>query len=333
MEPTKITSIKELDLAAAERAMKAIASLVDGLRFAAPEDGEGAAVRLKTIAFKLDELTAALKIETPRAASASDAPLVHDLQQRIHALEGNVRRHRDQRAVILEALGGVTWEQAVPRARELVATVQASERELADIRAELPADSGKSTALHIRQLFREHREMAEEMVKGADPVDVHVAAHSTNNPPRDSAVADPDSFPFIDIVLDGPPGPNPGRFVEVEDPRGRSIHIGQWIDRGDSWALRIPMPQSPPAAEPEKRADLEGLALAGVIEALAAVIATSALNWERYPCLAWIYGVLIGHHTDTLDDLQAAYGWNDGTVEQIETHRRVLLAARGVDVF
>ena len=28
----------------------------------------------------------------------------------------------------------------------------------------------------------------------------------------------------IDVVFDGPPGPAPGRFVEVEDETGRSIN-------------------------------------------------------------------------------------------------------------
>ena len=45
---------------------------------------------------------------------------------------------------------------------------------------------------------------------------------------------------FIDIVFDGPPGPEAGRFVEVENPDGASISVGEWIDRGDGfWALRI----------------------------------------------------------------------------------------------
>jgi hypothetical protein len=45
---------------------------------------------------------------------------------------------------------------------------------------------------------------------------------------------------FIDVVFDGPPGHEPGRFVEVEDPNGASIGVGEWIDRGDGyWALRI----------------------------------------------------------------------------------------------
>ena len=45
---------------------------------------------------------------------------------------------------------------------------------------------------------------------------------------------------IVDIVFDGPPGHEPGRFVEVEDKTGKSINIGEWIDRGNGfWALRI----------------------------------------------------------------------------------------------
>ena len=45
---------------------------------------------------------------------------------------------------------------------------------------------------------------------------------------------------YLDIVFDGPPGPQSGRFVEVEDPYGCSFDAGEWIDRGNGvWALRI----------------------------------------------------------------------------------------------
>ena len=44
----------------------------------------------------------------------------------------------------------------------------------------------------------------------------------------------------IDIVFDGSPGPQSGRFVEVER-HGASISMGEWIELGDGlWALRIP---------------------------------------------------------------------------------------------
>ena len=48
----------------------------------------------------------------------------------------------------------------------------------------------------------------------------------------------------VDIVFDGPPGPESGRFVEVESPPGRSISFGEWVEREDGyWALRITVPQ------------------------------------------------------------------------------------------
>jgi hypothetical protein len=45
---------------------------------------------------------------------------------------------------------------------------------------------------------------------------------------------------FVDVVFDGPPGPVCGRFVEVENEHGRSVNIGEWVQRPDGyWALRI----------------------------------------------------------------------------------------------
>jgi len=44
----------------------------------------------------------------------------------------------------------------------------------------------------------------------------------------------------INIIFDGPPGPEGGRFVEVETDDGKSIDAGKWIKRADGlWALRI----------------------------------------------------------------------------------------------
>ncbi len=44
----------------------------------------------------------------------------------------------------------------------------------------------------------------------------------------------------INIIFDGPPGPESGRFVEVETDDGASINAGEWIKREDGlWALRI----------------------------------------------------------------------------------------------
>lgn len=39
----------------------------------------------------------------------------------------------------------------------------------------------------------------------------------------------------IDIVFDAPPGPESGRFVEVENSYGHSIKFGEWVEREDGY--------------------------------------------------------------------------------------------------
>ena len=44
----------------------------------------------------------------------------------------------------------------------------------------------------------------------------------------------------INVIFDGPPSHESGRFVEVELDNGRSVNVGEWIERDDGlWALRI----------------------------------------------------------------------------------------------
>lgn len=62
----------------------------------------------------------------------------------------------------------------------------------------------------------------------------------------------------IDIVFDGPPGPEAGRFIEVEDSSGKSISFGEWMQRPDGyWVLRIPGPAPLLAAAPDLLAALK----------------------------------------------------------------------------
>jgi len=55
----------------------------------------------------------------------------------------------------------------------------------------------------------------------------------------------------VDIVFDGPPSHVSGRFIEVEDADGKSIDVGEWIERpsGD-WALRLTISSRKPAPTP-----------------------------------------------------------------------------------
>lgn len=44
----------------------------------------------------------------------------------------------------------------------------------------------------------------------------------------------------INVIFDGPPSHESGRFVEVENDHGESIRAGEWIKRDDGyWALRF----------------------------------------------------------------------------------------------
>lgn len=55
---------------------------------------------------------------------------------------------------------------------------------------------------------------------------------------------------YVDIVFDGPPGPEGGRFVEVENDSGQSIRFGEWFQRPDGyWVIRF-TPSSVAASGP-----------------------------------------------------------------------------------
>lgn len=72
---------------------------------------------------------------------------------------------------------------------------------------------------------------------------------------------------YIDIVFDGPPAHESGRFIEVENAAGASIRVGEWVEREDGyWVLRIPSRAAileeaaatiPASEEPENPYDYE----------------------------------------------------------------------------
>lgn len=44
----------------------------------------------------------------------------------------------------------------------------------------------------------------------------------------------------INVIFDGPPGPESGHFVEVETDDGKSLSVGEWKKRTDGlWSLRV----------------------------------------------------------------------------------------------
>lgn len=49
--------------------------------------------------------------------------------------------------------------------------------------------------------------------------------------------------PYVDVLFDGPAGPESGRFIECEYPAGTSVNAGEWIEDEHPgwWRLRIPV--------------------------------------------------------------------------------------------
>jgi len=82
---------------------------------------------------------------------------------------------------------------------------------------------------------------------------VSTSAESPANTPVEPAGASEPPSDYIDIVFDGPPASESGRFIEVENAQGASIRVGEWVHRPDGyWALRLPAPVSPVEPTPPR---------------------------------------------------------------------------------
>jgi hypothetical protein len=65
---------------------------------------------------------------------------------------------------------------------------------------------------------------------------------------------------YIDIVFDGPPSHESGRFVEVENAVGASIKFGEWVKRPDDfWVIRFPDPAAMKTQRDELAAALKSI--------------------------------------------------------------------------
>ncbi|AEQ20955.1 hypothetical protein E3_0420 [Rhodococcus phage E3] len=118
---------------------------------------------------------------------------------------------------------------------------------------------------------------------------------------------------YIDIVFDGPPTHESGRFIEVEDETGASISFGEWVDRGDgTWALRIAGSEAERGVEddePERPGD-------DYYHAERDGVGNIRLNRGR--------GMLVAHANHTRADVQ---GWFDRSkIGQYREQYRAALA-------
>ena len=69
------------------------------------------------------------------------------------------------------------------------------------------------------------------------------------------------SMEKVYVIFDGPPGHNPGRFVEVEDTKGRSVSLSgvEWKQRGRYWMLGpfVAAPEESKHVERKERAEVQ----------------------------------------------------------------------------
>ena len=110
-----------------------------------------------------------------------------------------------------------------------------------------------------------------------------------------------DTLAPINIVFDGPPGPEGPRFIEVETDDGRSIGVGEWQERRDGcWRLRItalplvtPKPEQDVHPDPEEdlmqrilaqcvETDLSAVHAAGACHAVSVLLLAQAYNLTNY---------------------------------------------------
>jgi hypothetical protein len=107
-----------------------------------------------------------------------------------------------------------------------------------------------------------------------------------------------DTSAAINIIFDGPPGPEGPRFIEVETDDGRSIRVGEWQQRQDgNWGLRIAAlppvtPKPEQDADPDPEEDLMQRILAQCVETdLSAVHAAGACHAVSVLLLAQAYNL------------------------------------------
>lgn len=90
----------------------------------------------------------------------------------------------------------------------------------------------------------------------------------------------------IQVIFDGPPSAESGRFVEVTNDDGEGINAGDWIDLGEGyWSLRIALNHdASELVEALKRARIELAQYVGEDSRAAKDIDSALANWESRTC-------------------------------------------------
>lgn len=165
---------------------------------------------------KLDERISALEVVTQELRGKVPATMIPVGRQEFEVEAGKLKRRLDE----LEGLSKLHDGQVAGLVQTDEALYGALNKRLAAV------ENNRSPALAGAALTS----MAKRLSRRLDALEKQQSLENLTD--------------FIDVVFDRAPGCASGRFVEVEDSKGRSISVGGWIRREDGfWALRIPDPR------------------------------------------------------------------------------------------
>jgi hypothetical protein len=136
----------------------------------------------------------------------------------------------------------VPWSTTKAFAARIV-ELNAREEELkAEVQKEKDnAGEGESERFRLRKYNAEYQDLVVELRHCLTRCGLTAGMRVDDSPSQiaDRVEARASRLNVVDIVFDGPPGLS-GRFVEVEDSSGKSITLGEWVERADGyWVLRL----------------------------------------------------------------------------------------------
>ncbi len=134
-----------------------------------------------------------------------------------------------------------TDRQIIDKARALADTVATSDLNAATVDGEVLPDD--AIDLHHREFHAAAPVLLDELAGALERALSAAKQMRRELADANTALGVLKPPPYsVDIVFDGPPGPESGRFIEVENGDGKSISWGSWFERADGYhVLRIPV--------------------------------------------------------------------------------------------
>lgn len=123
---------------------------------------------------------------------------------------------------------------------------------------------------------------------------------------------------FVDIVFDGPPAPESGRFVEVEDDQGHGLHVGEWVQRPDGyWALRVKVLNIRGGYTIQIQEDMDEDVISMRVEDFSKILDLGAKGWEQY-FRALTFSSMLDVDVEARMNVYVANGFKQWNIDKVE---------------